>query len=371
VADLYYEVQTNLLTSGSDYLDLYNALIQASINLGFSAAQQQEVQDALHAVYMNTQPCGDPADPPMCTTGQSPTYLFNDDLELPGAGKWTSAHITGANAWYYPATANPWGFDATYATSGTNNFWGGNLEFSTDSYLAMTANVTLPANAYMYFRHDWNFEDYWYDGGVVEYSANGGSWTDAGSLFVNNGYNGVINSGYGNPLSGRQSFVDNSFNYTASRLNLNSLAGRNVRFRFRIGTDGSADDWGWFIDDVSIYTCAVGNTPPRFLSSGLPNQSVSAGNSKNNAINLWWYVIDYESADSALTYSLCTTPDPNAGISIDSNRYIDITPLAGWQKQDKTTVCVRAADSGGLSAQATFTVSGGSVVYLPVVLKNR
>jgi hypothetical protein len=38
-------------------------------------------------------------------------------------------------------------------------------------------------------------------------------------------------------------------------LNLSSLAGQNVRFRFRLGSDTSIDDAGWFIDDVQIYTC--------------------------------------------------------------------------------------------------------------------
>ena len=56
VADLYYEVQTNMLTSASDYNDLYDLLIQASINLGFSASEQQSVQDAVDAVEMNQLP---------------------------------------------------------------------------------------------------------------------------------------------------------------------------------------------------------------------------------------------------------------------------------------------------------------------------
>jgi hypothetical protein len=48
--------------------------------------------------------------------------------------------------------------------------------------------------------------------------------------------------------------------YISSRVNLSSLAGQNVRFRFRIGTDSSGDDYGWFIDDVRVYTCGGGDT---------------------------------------------------------------------------------------------------------------
>ncbi|MFL5804413.1 MAG: hypothetical protein ACJ8CR_22055, partial [Roseiflexaceae bacterium] len=94
---------------------------------------------------------------------------------------------------------------------------------------------------------------------VVEYSTDGGtSWQDAGPLFEANGYNGSISSG-SNPLNGRQAFVGESNGYISSRLNLSTLQGQSVRFRFRIGTNSTLNtinDYGWFIDDVRIYTCA-------------------------------------------------------------------------------------------------------------------
>jgi hypothetical protein len=136
----------------------------------------------------------------------------------------------------------------------------------------MTADVNLPANAFLHFKHDWNFEDgpsIAYDGGVMEYSTNSGSsWNDAGALLVNNGYNGTITASSGNPLGGRSAFIGESHGYTSSRLNLGSLAGQSVRFRFRIGTDAAVDDFGWFIDDVNIYTC--GSSPPLNIKTFLP-----------------------------------------------------------------------------------------------------
>jgi hypothetical protein len=48
------------------------------------------------------------------------------------------------------------------------------------------------------------------------------------------------------------------------RLNLSSLAGQDVRFRFRIGTDSGFDDFGWFIDDIRIYTCMEEVDDPTF-----------------------------------------------------------------------------------------------------------
>src|SRR6185295_31004 len=108
------------------------------------------------------------------------------------------------------------------------------------------------------FNHAYGFEDNPsanYDGGMVEYSIDAGAtWIDAGPLFEASGYTGAINS-TDNPLNGRQAFVGESNGYISSRLNLSTLPGQNIRFRFRIGTDSLGNDYGWFIDDVRIYTC--------------------------------------------------------------------------------------------------------------------
>jgi bacillolysin len=57
VAKIYYEVQTKLLTSGSSYNDLYNALNQGCSNLvgtaGITADDCQQVRNATDAVEMN------------------------------------------------------------------------------------------------------------------------------------------------------------------------------------------------------------------------------------------------------------------------------------------------------------------------------
>jgi Zn-dependent metalloprotease len=57
---IYYEVQTNLLTSGADYADLSSALVQACFNLsgvvGINAADCDSVTDVINATEMLTQP---------------------------------------------------------------------------------------------------------------------------------------------------------------------------------------------------------------------------------------------------------------------------------------------------------------------------
>jgi bacillolysin len=273
-AILFYEVQTHLFTSASDYGDLYSALQQAAINLGWSAPDQQQVKNACDATGMNQQPGECPApEAPICDSGYL-NDLFFDNMENTASKNLTSAAITGTNEWYYPQNSNPYGFDATYATSGRYNIWGNDHYGTADYYIGMTRDVDLPAgNSYLHFNHAYAFDDYTngttklFDGGVVEYSTDGGSsWQDAGSLFTDNGYSGTIGNSWNNPLGGRSAFVSESNGYISSRADLSSLAGQKVRVRFRIGTSDTSDPqrsssaYGWFIDDVRIYVCSV--TPP-------------------------------------------------------------------------------------------------------------
>ncbi|MCP4541012.1 MAG: DNRLRE domain-containing protein [Chloroflexi bacterium] len=362
VADLYYEVQTNLLTSAADYADLYDALIQACTNLGYSTADCQAVQDAVNATEMNQQPANCPAnEAPVCDSG-SPSDLFFDDVES-GSGNWTSGSDFGTIYWFVPQTTSSIGFADSYATSGVGNIWGFSqgypLGATSDTYLAMNSDVALPSNAYLHFNHSFGFESnsagtVFYDGGVLEYSTTGGSsWTDAGSLISDNNYNGTISSDYGNPLSDRSAFTADSRGYISSRANLSSLAGQNVRFRFRIGTDSEYYDYGWFIDDVRVYTCESTNTAPSI--SGLPDQMIPMNGSADNAIDLWAYAADAENVDADLTFTINNTPAADVSVTIDTNRYIDISATTDWTGQ--TDVIIRVTDSGGLYATDTFNIN--------------
>lgn len=81
VASGYYEVQTNLLTSASDYHDLYAALQQACANLvggasGISAENCQEVKDAVDATEM------DQATPINWAPTSNDSYVADEDRNL-------------------------------------------------------------------------------------------------------------------------------------------------------------------------------------------------------------------------------------------------------------------------------------------------
>ena len=262
VSRIYYTVLTSMLTSASDYADLGTALAQACTNLvgtsGITAADCTQVNEAVAATEMSAGPAAAPTtSAPVCPSGLLPTNLFSDDIENASSGKWTTVP-----EWYYPWDANPYGFDAEYATSGNRNIWGYDKSGVGDYSIAMSSGVAIPSGstAYLRFNHAYGFEDDGagaYDGGMLEVSVNGGAFADAGSLLTEGGYNGTLTTISNNPLEGRAAFVRESNGYGSSRATLSSLAGSNARFRFRIGTDGTADDLGWFIDDVRLYTCAA------------------------------------------------------------------------------------------------------------------
>ncbi len=261
-AKIYYEAQTHMLTSASDYQDLYDGLYQACLNLiptgGTSQADCQQVRDATLATEMDQQPAAcSVAEAPLCTSDETPSVLFFDDFES-GIGDWTKAAILGSDEWHLASD---------YATSGVYQLFGNDQPSIADYYASMAVNVSLPPGSapYLHFSHAYAFEGdetTKYDGGVLEYSTNGGaSWNDAGPLFTHNGYDGPLSTCCGNPLGGRSAFGGQSYGYFSSRLDLGSLAGGSVRFRFRIGTDNKIAANGWFIDDVRVYTCLAEGEP--------------------------------------------------------------------------------------------------------------
>ena len=256
-ARIWYEANANLLTSGSDYQDLYDYLQQACVNsvgsAGITTADCGQFKNAVDATEMNLQPVrGAAPEAPVCGPGEAARNLFYDNLENRSTGNWTPSTAVGVNGWTY---------DTFYATSGRMHLFGEDYGSVSDTSLIKTANVLLPAApTYLHFRHAYDFEHYggtFYDGGVVEYSVNGRPWTDAGALFTDNGYNATLATDFRNPLAGRRAFGGFTYGYYSSRMNLSSFAGQNVRVRFRIGADVEVAGGGWAIDDVRIYNCGT------------------------------------------------------------------------------------------------------------------
>lgn len=280
-ARLFYEVQSNWLTSASDYNDLHDTMNAACMIMtalpadGLTSLDCEQVRRGLDATETyRPEPCDARDEAPECPAGQTPVPLFLDDFEA-GCANWTwDPAERYHNGWHCP--------DESYATSGSRNLWADTRNEDVGQYfMAMNRSVLLPpGRSYMRFRDAHCFEylaSRNMDGGQVEYSTDEGlSWNDAGGLFDQAGYNGVVGTCCGNPIGGMAAFTGESNGYSASRLDLSALAGQRVRLRFRIGTDDGSDifldDRGWFIDDVG-YTCSGPRVPD--ISSLSPSSAVA------------------------------------------------------------------------------------------------
>lgn len=362
VAAIYYEAQTNLLTSGSNYLALYYALTQACNNLiggaeGITPGNCIEVEEALLAVEMDQEPyAGFNPQAEVCPTGYDPVFIFDDDFES-GTGNFASSTVY----WEYNDTFDDsdspqypviWEDYYGYATSGVYDYWGFNTNTADVLRAKLASDVVLPATTdalYLRFEHSFDFEyydgGYNYDAGVLQYSVNGGTWMDIDPLLVDGrGYNGTIYDWGSNPLGAVDAFVGTSHGYVSSRYDLSAFAGDSINFRWRVGTDSYVSASGWDIDDVQVYSCVLAEPP------ATPTGVTASDGTYNNRV-----VVTWDAMDGATYYEVYRDTSSGGGsmILLDSpvvNTYedfavSDLTPYYYW---------VYACNSYGCSAISTY-----------------
>ena len=134
--------------------------------------------------------------------------------------------------------------------------------------------ITLPAgaaNPRLTFDHWVGTEGGW-DGGNVKISVNGGAWQPIAPADITyNSYNAALFTaaqGNTNPLAGQPAFtgtdggsVEGSWGRSHVNLAPYALPGDTVRLRFDFGQDGCTGFFGWYVDDVQIYTCTSNEVP--------------------------------------------------------------------------------------------------------------
>lgn len=226
----FYEIQTtarvaDLQVSKSGYETANVA--QVSV-----VAQQSNTQN------VSLQPkCGD-------ISNNLESFSTIADAETAG---WTHAATTGTDDWSI-ATGDD-------HTSGSGKaFVAADPNTTTDKYLA-SPEVKLTNNAELRFWHKHAFEgsNSYYDGGVLEISTDQGTtWNDLGSAITQNGYNGTLSGGHGQPLGARQAFVGTLGTFTEVVVDLSAYSQQTVMFRWRLGADSSQAGGNWLIDDITV-----------------------------------------------------------------------------------------------------------------------
>jgi len=209
-----------------------------------------------------TDPAGAPAE----------TYSFwvlapilSDDMEL-GAGDWTHYVVTEGDVdqWHLSTQRN-------HTSGGTSAWKFGNTGTGTYADQAdgalVSGTLTLQGDARLTFWH-WmesevsqSYPDHAYDGGLVEISVDGGSWTQITPI---GGYPYLIRVGsQPGPFPAETPVYGGTQDWSQASFDLTGVTG-SVRFRFRFGSDGNTGREGWYIDDVEV----IGDSPD---PSGAPD----------------------------------------------------------------------------------------------------
>ena len=184
-----------------------------------------------------------------------------DNMES-GAGLWTHAAAQGADNWI---------ISSAQSHSPTQAWFVPDDEVVTDTRLWITEPVTIGVGSELTFWHRYEFEGTSYDGSVLEISSDAGeSWTDLGAYITANDYNGTISACCSNPLGGQLGWTGDLTTWTQVAVDLGSFAGQEVLVRWRLGSDYTVADIGWYIDDVQI-TAPLPPNPAPTLGSITPD----------------------------------------------------------------------------------------------------
>lgn len=275
--------------------------------------------------------------------------LFTDGAE--GAALFTAVSLLGSAPGYSVSAVSP--------ITGNNSWQVPADDLPSDKILVLNTPVSIPGSNYsLHFSHEFITESS-YDGGIVEFSVNGGtSWTDAQALFTQNGYNQtIVNTD--NTLTGRQTFGGSSNGVMESVINLSSFSGASLLVRFRLGTDTGNGGFsgampGWKIDNVWVYNempCL--NVTAEAIQSGSPVatdvycQHIAPVSTDLSVICPSGIV----SCSNVVTYPSASTTNGEGG-----NMLTYSTPSGSTFPSGITTVTVTATDTKGNTATCSFNV---------------
>ena len=298
-AHIHYRAQSVYLGPASDFADHADALEQScsdltGVNLAdlrtgapsgevIGASDCAQVAKTALAVELrsppaqcNFQPMLAKAPPPLCEAGGSAKSLFRDSIETGGstADRWTVSH-TAVTADFTP---RDWKVVSDLPDKRPGralfavDFPGGTCAPGGDESGVLhivSPEVTIPAAVdaptRVTFDH-WVATEAGFDGGNVKISVNGGAWQLIQAAdFIYNPYNTTLATaaqGNTNPMAGEPAFsgsdggsVSGSWGRSIVNLGAYAKSKDKIRLRFDLGNDGCGGSFGWYVDDVTVYSC--------------------------------------------------------------------------------------------------------------------
>jgi hypothetical protein len=328
---------------------------------GFTAADCVNVHKAGLATELAMTPtnAAQPADAPAtCPVGTAKAVLFDSETGTP------TSKFTAGPAW--TRNSADWGSNAT---SGLDSWFARDLPTIGNGALVAATGISLPAGqpSYLWFQQ-WRLLDYelnaYFDGGTVEVDDLGDAPgpVDAAALPWVNGPTHTLVSQFGNPASGRKGFGGDSFGFVASRLDLSSYAGRTIKPQFSMNTDDSVEYIGWWLDDVTVYTCvaqAVNSAAPTVTGSAVVGRTLTANagtwTPPDVTLTYAWLRNGTEVPGATATTYLLTADDLGAKIAVQVTG-----AKAGYQPGTATSA--ETDPVFGLLTAAKPTISGKAKV---------
>ncbi|MFM2221542.1 MAG: hypothetical protein RLZZ553_1290 [Verrucomicrobiota bacterium] len=209
--------------------------------------------------------------------------------------------------------SNNWSISNTQSHSANNCYFAsGPASKTTTRLLSPAVFIPLTANNLQFkFWHNYSLQTS-RDGGKLEFSVDNGAWFDAGSAnsgtaFSSNGYNSVISSG-GSPanrseFAGQSAWSGTSNGYLETIVNLTDtakFAGKSLRARWIIATDGSTASTGWRVDSISVTGGGdLSNQPPTIVTAA----NSSSTQSQTDADSSVWKLENGSSTTLSVTAS--------------------------------------------------------------------
>jgi hypothetical protein len=182
--------------------------------------------------------------------------IWQDDMES-GAPGWTHGNSQGS--------VDNWALVTTQSHSPTHSWFAAgpastNINDLNSPAVAIGASAT---NLNLSFWHKYDFQS-GRDGGVLEFSVDGGAWFDvtsagSGAKFATGGYNSTFatqgNPNTRNPLAPRACWTGANGSFAQVVVNLTDTAkyaGHSLKIRWRLATNSSTTSAGWYVDDIAL-----------------------------------------------------------------------------------------------------------------------